>query len=137
MGRNFKWFSSWNADFNFDYYLLFIAEEVAKKEGKYNFVTQDPDSSEREGVGVFYNDHTDDVFHIYSSYACGIDILNVAYHYLDLVLKGQDEAGREFIQFWMRRHDEYSKCCGQSLAVARSTCTTTAYIFKLRVLLTD
>jgi predicted dithiol-disulfide oxidoreductase (DUF899 family) len=47
------------------------------------------------------------VFHTYSAYARGIDMLNVAYHYLDLVPKGQDEAGHDFPQFWVRRHDEY------------------------------
>ncbi|MGA7542967.1 MAG: DUF899 family protein, partial [Nitrososphaeraceae archaeon] len=48
-------------------------------------------------------------FHTYSAYARGIDMLNVAYHYLDLVPKGRDEAGHEFRQFWVRRHDEYNK----------------------------
>jgi predicted dithiol-disulfide oxidoreductase (DUF899 family) len=32
-------------------------------------------------------------------------MLNVAYHYLDLVPKGRDEGSRN--QFWVRRHDEY------------------------------
>ena len=43
------------------------------------------------------------------SYARGIDMLNVAYHYLDIVPKGRDEAGHEFPQFWVRRDDEYDK----------------------------
>jgi predicted dithiol-disulfide oxidoreductase (DUF899 family) len=49
------------------------------------------------------------VFHTYSAYARGIDMLNVAYHYLNLPPKGRDEAGHEFPQFWERRHDEYDK----------------------------
>jgi predicted dithiol-disulfide oxidoreductase (DUF899 family) len=83
--------------------------EIAKKEGTYNFSIQDPLSPEREGVSVFYKDRAGRIFHTYSAYARGIDMLNVAYHYLDLVPKGRDEAGHEFPQFWVRRHDEYDK----------------------------
>jgi predicted dithiol-disulfide oxidoreductase (DUF899 family) len=50
------------------------------------------------------------VFHTYSAHARGIDMLNTAYHYLDLVPKGRDEAGHEGVpQFWVRRHDEYGR----------------------------
>jgi predicted dithiol-disulfide oxidoreductase (DUF899 family) len=109
MGWNFKWVSSYNTDFNFNYNVSFRPEETAKKEGMYNFTIQDPHSPEREGVSVFYKDHAGRIFHTYSAYARGIDMLNVAYHYLDLVPKGRDEAGHEFPQFWVRRHDEYDK----------------------------
>ena len=109
MGWNFKWVSSCDTDFNFDYDVSFRPEEIAKKEGMYNFTIQDPLSPEREGVSVFYKDAADRIFHTYSAYARGIDMLNVAYHYLDLVPKGRDEADNEFRQFWVRRHDEYDK----------------------------
>jgi predicted dithiol-disulfide oxidoreductase (DUF899 family) len=109
LGWNFKWVSSYNTDFNFDYNISFRPEEIAKKEGMYNFTIQDPHSPEREGVSVFYKDSEGRIFHTYSAYARGIDMLNVAYHYLDLVPKGRDEASKEFPQFWVRRHDEYSK----------------------------
>jgi predicted dithiol-disulfide oxidoreductase (DUF899 family) len=42
MGWNFKWVSSYDTDFNFDYNVSFRPEEVAKKEGMYNFTIQDP-----------------------------------------------------------------------------------------------
>ena len=109
LGWNFKWVSSYNTDFNFDYNISFRPEEIAKKEGMYNFTIQDPHSPEREGVSVFYKDPEGRIFHTYSAYARGIDMLNVAYHYLDLIPKGRDEASKEFPQFWVRRHDEYSK----------------------------
>ena len=109
MSWNFKWVSSCDTDFNFDYDVSFRPEEIAKKEGMYNFTIQDPLSPEREGVSVFYKDAADRIFHTYSAYARGIDMLNVAYHYLDLVPKGRDEADNEFRQFWVRRHDEYDK----------------------------
>lgn len=55
-------------------------------------------------MSVFFKDR--DVFHTYSAYARGIDLLNTAYNYLDLVPKGRDEGDRG--QFWVRRHDEYA-----------------------------
>jgi predicted dithiol-disulfide oxidoreductase (DUF899 family) len=45
--------------------------------------------------------------HTYSTYAHGIDMLNVDYHYLDLAPKGRDKAGRG--PFRVRRHDEYDE----------------------------
>lgn len=108
MGWDFKWVSSYNTNFNFDFGVSFTPEELTRKEAFYNFVTQDPHSPEREGVSVFYKD-SGCIYHTYSSYARGIDMLNTAYHYLDLVPKGRDEAGHEFPQFWLRRHDEYGK----------------------------
>lgn len=109
MGWDFKWVSSYDSDFNFDYDVSFTPEVLHKKEGFYNYNLQDTLSSEREGVSVFYKDPEGRLFHTYSAYARGIDMLNVAYHYLDLVPKGRDEAGHEFPQFWVRRHDEYGK----------------------------
>jgi predicted dithiol-disulfide oxidoreductase (DUF899 family) len=109
MGWNFKWVSSYDNDFNFDYHVSFTPEELSEKKAFYNYNLQDTHSPEREGVSVFYKDTAGHVFHTYSAYARGIDVLNVAYHYLDLVPKGRDEDGHEFPQFWVRRHDEYRK----------------------------
>jgi predicted dithiol-disulfide oxidoreductase (DUF899 family) len=109
MGWDFKWVSSYETDFNLDYDVSFTPEELVKKEAFYNFGIRDPFSPEREGVSAFYKDSAGKVFHTYSAYARGIDMLNVAYHYLDLVPKGRDEAGHDFPQFWVRRHDEYDK----------------------------
>ena len=106
MGWDFKWVSSYNTDFNFDYHVSFTQEQLAKKEDSYNYTAQ-AGLSEREGVSVFFKDPAGRVFHTYSAYARGIDMLNVAYHYLDLVPKGRDEVGHAFPQFWVRRHDEY------------------------------
>ncbi|HEV7365544.1 MAG TPA: thioredoxin family protein [Gemmatimonadales bacterium] len=106
MGWSFKWVSSANTDFNFDYQVSFRPEEVARKKGFYNFAVTDPLSPEREGVSVFYKDATGTVYHTYSAYARGIDLLNGAYNYLDLTPQGRDEAGRGM--FWLQRHDEYT-----------------------------
>ncbi|HEX9489405.1 MAG TPA: thioredoxin family protein [Stellaceae bacterium] len=107
MGWSFKWVSSSDTDFNRDYHVSFTPEELAKKEALYNYARQDPSASEREGISVFYKDPSGRVFHTYSTYARGIEALNVDYQYLDLVPKGRDEDGRG--PFWVRRHDEYDR----------------------------
>ena len=106
MGWSFNWVSSYGSDFNFDYHVSFTPEEMEKKEGLYNFVTQNPQSSELPGVSVFYRDPAGTVFHTYSAYARGIDLLNTAYNYLDITPKGRDEEGHPMR--WLRRHDEYT-----------------------------
>ena len=107
MGWDFKWVSSSGTDFNFDYRVSFTPEELEKKEAVYNFKTLRPGMKEREGASVFYKDPEGRVFHTYSTYARGIDMLNTAYHYIDLAPKGRDEGDRN--QFWVRRHDEYGR----------------------------
>src|SRR5919109_1455592 len=111
MGWDFKWVSSYDTDFNFDYHVSFTQDEFAKNEAFYNYSVYAPrkaNTADREGVSIFYKDPAGRVFHTYSAYARGIDMLNVAYNYLDLVPKGRDEAGHDFPQFWVRRHDEYN-----------------------------
>ncbi len=108
MGWNFKWVSSSGSDFNFDYHASFTPEEVAQKEAFYNFKRQKTPGSEAAGVSVFYRDPSGGVFHTYSAYARGIDLVNTAYNYLDLSPKGREEAGHDNPQFWVRRHDEYT-----------------------------
>jgi predicted dithiol-disulfide oxidoreductase (DUF899 family) len=107
MGWSFKWLSSFATDFNFDYNVSFTPEALAKQEALYNFVKQNPECPEREGISVFYQDRAGSVFHTYSTFARGIDMLNVDYHYLDLVPKGRDEGDKG--PYWVRRHDEYGR----------------------------
>jgi predicted dithiol-disulfide oxidoreductase (DUF899 family) len=109
MGWDFKWFSSYDTDFNYDYHVSFTQEELAKNQAYYNYIAQASPSPELQGVSVFFKDSGGRVFHTYSTYSRGIDMLNAAYNYLDLVPKGRDEAGHAFPQFWVRRHDEYDK----------------------------
>jgi predicted dithiol-disulfide oxidoreductase (DUF899 family) len=59
------------------------------------------------GISVFYRDADGNVFHTYSCYERGVDMMNAAYHYLDLVPKGRDEGGRT--QFWVRHRDSYDE----------------------------
>jgi predicted dithiol-disulfide oxidoreductase (DUF899 family) len=107
MGWSFKWVSSHGSDFNFDYHVSFTAPELEAHRAFYNYAWQDPGVAEREGVSVFFKDEQERVFHTYSAYARGIDILNTDYNLLDLTPRGRDEAGRG--PFWVRRHDEYDR----------------------------
>jgi predicted dithiol-disulfide oxidoreductase (DUF899 family) len=107
MGWSFKWVSSGQNDFNYDYQASFTPQEVERGAAFFNYSKSDVGVTDREGVSVFYKDEGGAVFHTYSSYARGIDMLNTAYHYLDLVPKGRDEDDLEFTQAWVRYHDKY------------------------------
>jgi predicted dithiol-disulfide oxidoreductase (DUF899 family) len=107
MGWSFKWVSSFGSDFNFDFHVSFTPEEMKRKKAFYNFKLQNPDAPEREGVSVFTRDAKGAIFRTYSTFARGIEALNLDYKYLDVVPKGRDEGGRG--PFWVRRHDEYAR----------------------------
>jgi predicted dithiol-disulfide oxidoreductase (DUF899 family) len=107
MGWTFPWVSCAGNDFNFDYHVSFTPEEVAKDRMYYNYEMASRGVSDEQGVSVFYKNERAEVFHTYSCYSRGIDLLNAAYQYLDLVPKGRDEDGFSFPMEWVRRHDEY------------------------------
>ena len=105
MGWKFKWVSSHENDFNFDLNVSFTPKQRRKGTAIYNYRKLDMDIEEREGVSAFYRD-AKDVYHTYSAYERGIDMLNSTYHFLDLTAKGRDE-NPERTQDWVRYHDEY------------------------------
>lgn len=107
MGWTFKWLSSAGCDFNYDYHVSFAPEELAKGEVEYNYARRKGNFSELPGISVFYQDPKGGVFHTYSCYARGLDMMNTAYHYLDLVPKGRDEAELPYTQSWVRHRDGY------------------------------
>ena len=109
MGWALKWVSSHGGDFNYDFHVSFTPEEAAKeKESYYNYRRAKRGADELPGVSVFYKDgDSGDIFHTYSSYARGLDMLNGAYHFIDIAPKGRDEDGLPYTMAWLRRHDEY------------------------------
>ncbi|MGZ8410308.1 MAG: DUF899 domain-containing protein [Hyphomicrobium sp.] len=123
MGWRFKWVSSFGGDFNYDFHVT-ADEAVAPVE--YNYRTKaellqngEPwfTEGENHGLSLFYKDAGGDVFHTYSTYARGTDLLVGAYNYLDLTPKGRNETE---IMDWVRHHDRYEDlaleradpCCG-------------------------
>lgn len=107
LGWSFKWVSSYANDFNRDYQVSFTADEM-KGEVFYNFERRKFPSEEAPGISVFCKNEQGEVFHTYSCYARGLDMLNGAYHYMDLAPKGRDEAGLPYTMAWLRRHDQYA-----------------------------
>ena len=106
MGWRFKWVSSNGTDFNFDHHVSFTKDDLQKGDVEYNYQMQKLGSEEREGASVFIKDPSGAIFHTYSTYARGVDLLIGAYNYLDLTPKGRDEAGNGMS--WVRHHDRYA-----------------------------
>jgi predicted dithiol-disulfide oxidoreductase (DUF899 family) len=109
MGWRFKWVSSLGSDFNRDYHVSFDADEMEKGEVYYNYQRARFPSTEAPGLSVFAKDGNGDLFHTYSAYGRGLDILIGAYNWLDLVPKGRDEDDLSFSMEWVRRHDRYGE----------------------------
>ena len=109
MGWRFKWVSSFGNDFNYDYHVSFRENEIEKGKVFYNYEMQEFPSEEAPGISVFTKDGAGGIFHTYSGYARGLDILVGAYNFLDLVPKGRDEADLPWTMAWVRHHDRYGE----------------------------
>jgi predicted dithiol-disulfide oxidoreductase (DUF899 family) len=105
----FKWVSSLGGDFNFDYGVSFTPEALATGEATYNYAKRTTTMTELPGVSVFFKDKSGQIFHTYSCYARGLDLLNGAYNYLDLTPKGRDEQELPFSMAWVRLRDQYDQ----------------------------
>ena len=108
MRWRFNWVSSSGSDFNFDYHVSFSKDDKAKGKVYYNYEMMDFPSEEAPGTSVFYRNRSGEIFHTYSSYARGLDILVGTYNYLDLTPKGRDEDGLPHSMAWVRHHDRYA-----------------------------
>jgi len=119
MGWRFRWVSSNGTDFNRDFGVTFSADEIERGETNYNFGGSTK-GQEMPGVSVFYKDDAGQVFHTYSTYGRGVEVMMHTYRLLDLTPKGRDENGQ--IMAWVRHHDRYEtaqpakapgSCCGR------------------------
>lgn len=106
MGWRFRWVSSNENDFNFDFHVSFTPQELKSGKPFYNYRTVKMNIDEREGVSAFYKDNTGQVYHTYSAYERGIDLMNTTYNFLDLTAKGRDEKPGH-AQDWVHYHDRY------------------------------
>lgn len=107
MGWQFKWVSSDGSDFNYDFNVSFTPEQMAQGKVHYNYRMTEFPSEEAPGISVFTKDDSGTVFHTYSAYARGLDILVGAYNLMDLVPKGRNEADMPYTMAWVRHHDRY------------------------------
>jgi predicted dithiol-disulfide oxidoreductase (DUF899 family) len=107
MGWSFEWLSSHGNDFNHDFAVSFTPEELKSENNNYNFGTRKFSGPEAPGLSVFVQDADSTIFHTYSCYARGLDMFNGAYHLLDVVPRGRDEAALSYSMAWVKLHDEY------------------------------
>ncbi|MCC8972210.1 DUF899 domain-containing protein [Bradyrhizobium brasilense] len=117
MGWTFDWVSSGESDFNYDYGVSFTQGQIDAGDAKYNYGTTPLYGPELPGISVFFRDETGSVFHTYSTFARGLDMMNAAYHYLDLTPLGRHEEGLPYPMDWVRLRDQYqpapvqASCC--------------------------
>ncbi len=104
MGWGFDWVSSFGSDFNFDFHVSFTPEEMARGRGTYNYRESELPIDEMPGASVFAKNTAGEVFHTYSTYARGLDILLGTHNFLDLTPKGRDERTP---MDWVQYHDRY------------------------------
>ena len=107
MGWKFPWVSSNQNDFNHDYHVSFTKEELAQGQVDYNYAKQKFPSEEAPGLSVFSKNAAGEIFHTYSTYGRGLDILLGAYNFMDMAPKGRDEEGLAHGMAWVRHHDRY------------------------------
>ena len=106
MGWTFKWLSSFESDFNYDFHVSFTPEQVASGDIYYNYAKPGRAREEGHGISVFYKDVDGRIYHTYSCFARGVDAMMTAYQYLDLLPEGRNEdPGRP--SSWIRHHDRY------------------------------
>ena len=104
MGWQFTWVSSFGSDFNYDFRVSFTPEEIASGHIDYNFGEWAHTGEELPGVSAFYRDDAGELFHTYSTYGRGVEVMMGTYNMLDLAPKGRNESSG---MDWVRRHDRY------------------------------
>ena len=107
MGWQFQWLSSHGSSFNRDFNVSFSDAEIEDGSAVYNYKPSTFPGKEAPGISVFAKDDLGKIYHTYSTYARGLDMLNGAYHYMDLLPKGRDEDGLNYPQAWIKRRDDY------------------------------
>jgi len=120
MGWTFGWVSSHGSDFNRDFGVSFTAEQMARGAVPYNYKLQPFPSEEAPGISVFARDDAGTVFHTYSRYGRGVEVMMGIYALLDLMPRGRDEDALAYGMEWLRHHDRYESAA----PVAAGGCCT-------------
>lgn len=107
MGWSFRWVSSGDGDFNYDFGVSFREADRAAGRATYNYgITPIRTSPDMFGVSIFARDEAGDIFHTYSTYHRGVELLIGAFNWLDLTPGGRNED--DGVMSWVRLHDEYA-----------------------------
>ena len=107
MGWDVTWVSAHGTDFNTDFHVSFSKDEVASGKVYYNYGERPFPVEEAPGISVFVRDAKGDIYHTYSTFGRGVEVIMSTYRLLDMVPKGRDEANDEYGMRWVRYHDEY------------------------------
>jgi predicted dithiol-disulfide oxidoreductase (DUF899 family) len=119
MGWSFRWVSCGGNSFNHDYGTAFTPEQIAAGAASYNYGTTSYAHTDLPGISVFARGADGSVFHTYSTYSRGTELVFTPFAYLDMTPKGRNEGDR--IMSWLRLHDDYetsaaTACCHGSAA---------------------
>ncbi|HEY1382912.1 MAG TPA: thioredoxin family protein [Dongiaceae bacterium] len=120
MGWRFPWVSSLGSDFNYDFNVSFTKDQLVRGKVSYNYELVDSQSEDLSGISLFYKDESGAIFHTYSTYGRGDELLSTAYMYLDLAPRGRDEEGLPFPSAWWRHHDKYEDARPQAASCCAS-----------------
>lgn len=105
MGWSLPFVSSLGTSFNQDFNVSFADDHTPEKTVTYNYRETNFPASEAPGISIFAKDDAGRIYHTYSTYSRGLDILNSVYHLIDLTPKGRDEAAGNM--HWLRHRDSY------------------------------
>ena len=122
MGWQFEWVSSHGSDFNHDFAVSFGPDD--ERDGKlvYNFATQPFQGEEAPGISVFYKNDAGEVFHTYSTYGRGVEVMMGAYNLMDLTPQGRGERDVAYKMEWVRHHDRYEPAAAEKSAATAASC---------------
>ncbi len=122
MGWQFAWVSSQGSDFNFDFDVSFTPEQIADGKARYNYGALPFPMEDAPGISVFYKNDAGEVFHTYSTFGRGVEVMLGTYNLIDLTPKGRDEGDGPNKMSWVRHHDRYEpapaagSCCHSQAA---------------------
>ena len=107
MGWQFNWVSSSGSDFNYDFHVSFSPEDRVDGTVHYNYGMVEFPAEEAPGISLFYKDGDGQIFHTYSTYGRGVEVMMGAYNLLDLTPQGRAEHDGFYKMDWVRHHDRY------------------------------
>lgn len=107
MGWQFRWVSSQGSDFNYDFGVSFTEDARASGGARYNYGAQEFKGADAPGISVFCKDDAGQVFHTYSTYGRGVELMMGSYDLIDITPRGRDEAGLPYPMAWVKHHDRY------------------------------
>jgi predicted dithiol-disulfide oxidoreductase (DUF899 family) len=114
MGWQFRWASSHGSSFNYDFGVSFTDRQIADGTARYNYAPMTwKNCPDLHGTSIFAKNAAGEVFHTYSTFSRGDEVLLGAFSFLDLTPNGRNE---DSSMSWLRLHDEYEKkpaaaCC--------------------------